>query len=540
LVSGIGISTALFSGTGVSPAAGLYDGAGNPASGGTAFNASSGVLEIGKKRYIHEANCATTANVVYNGIVEITNSATTIKTCNDAQSGQTWQSSSSILTFDTFAKRYIHEANCWAATNTVYSGIKTTDNNSTTTLDCNNIQSGQTWQGLSGIRDISTLGGRYIHEANCWSSNNIIYSGIVTINNTSTLALDCNAVQTGQTWLGTSSLRSIDTLDASRSKSFIEYEMLIPSTAAAANYGTTSTLASTATTAEFTSVTSGVNGSGVTVVPLNITVDPDLPSGPGSIGNSTDCTAALSLPVGSNYTCTFPISGTGNFVLPAGGISAKTNQTTPATVNSTPVSSCVIAGATLVCTGIKTNGGLVPGSGNVQLGKGATPTWNTKGAITLTNYVTTDLLFIDPSKVSFSPVESSAIKFGSGDLTLTVNPNTGSGATGDTRLTRGGTTAVCKFRLKEFGVADSDATRGFDASLSKLAGSVADLDLTNNSFDVAYSETTGCSVKLPAGTAQNQPKWFFETRVVRSDTQVFGRDNSYFMTYGAIGGVSIS
>ncbi|MEI6728798.1 MAG: hypothetical protein WCK98_04100 [bacterium] len=152
----------------------------------------------------------------------------------------------------------------------------------------------------------------------------------------------------------------------------------------------------------------------------------------------------------------------------------------------------------------------------------------------------TDPLFIDPSKITFTPIESVAVKFGSADLTLTVGGGN-AGALNDPRFTANSTTATCKFRLKEYGVLDSDTTsKGFDLSTAKLAGSVADLDLTNNSFDVAYSATTGCSVKLPLGAAQNQPKWFFEIRVVRSDGQVFGQNMSYFMTYGAIGGVAVS
>ena len=64
---------------------------------------------------------------------------------------------------------------------------------------------------------------------------------------------------------GTSNNITIDTLDPIRSKSFIEYSMLIPTGTAAGNYGTVSTLASTATTPEFTAVTSGANGTGITV-----------------------------------------------------------------------------------------------------------------------------------------------------------------------------------------------------------------------------------------------------------------------------------
>ncbi|MEI6729168.1 MAG: hypothetical protein WCK98_06015 [bacterium] len=277
-----------------------------------------------------------------------------------------------------------------------------------------------------------------------------------------------------------------------------------------------------------------VDGNNITVVVPTTTITQ------ANIATSSNCTSTLTVTIGSTYSCVFPLAGDpgNNYTLPAGGITASTSSASGSSPACTNIAGNGTGNVALVCSSIPTTAGST-GLQNVLVTIGG-GTATDKGDVTLTNYVTTDLLFIDPSKVSFSPVESSAIKFGSGDLTLTVNPNTGSGATGDTRLTRGGTTAVCKFRLKEFGVADSDATRGFDASLSKLAGSVADLDLTNNSFDVAYSETTGCSVKLPAGTAQNQPKWFFETRVVRSDTQVFGRDNSYFMTYGAIGGVSVS
>jgi hypothetical protein len=56
-------------------------------------------MEMGKKIYIHEANCATTANLVYNGIVEPSNLSTTIKSCNDVQAGQSWQGSSAIRIF---------------------------------------------------------------------------------------------------------------------------------------------------------------------------------------------------------------------------------------------------------------------------------------------------------------------------------------------------------------------------------------------------------------------------------------------------------
>jgi hypothetical protein len=115
------------------------------------------------------------------------------------------------------------------------------------------------------------------------------------------------------------------------------------------------------------------------------TVDPDLSSGPGSLSNATDCTSSTLVTIGTTYTCTFPISGTGPFVLPSGGIQARTNQ---GSNNSTPVSTCTISSSNLICTGITTVGSpsaLTAGAGNVQLGKGTTPsTLNNKGAVLLT------------------------------------------------------------------------------------------------------------------------------------------------------------
>jgi hypothetical protein len=280
-------------------------------------------------------------------------------------------------------------------------------------------------------------------------------------------------------------------------------------------------------------------------VPSNFTPIPPTTITQTNIGTSSNCTSTLTVTIGSTYSCVFPLTGDAgnNYALPTTGITASTITAT----GSSPA--CTIAGngssnVALVCSSIPTTGGS-NGLQNVLVTIGG-GTATDKGAVTLTNYITNpgDLLFIDPSKVSFTPVESSAVKFGTGDLVYTVNPNSGSGATGDTRLTAGGTTATCKFRVKEFGVADSDATKGFDVSTLKLAASVTgtpggSYNTTTKTFDVPYSTTTGCAVKLPPA-AQNQPKWFFETRVVRSDTQVFGRDNSYFQTYGAIGGVTVS
>jgi hypothetical protein len=143
---------------------------------------------------------------------------------------------------------------------------------------------------------------------------------------------------------------------------------------------------------------------------------------------------------------------------------------------------------------------------------------------------------IDNSKIAFNPTESNNQKFGTADLSLAVL----GGASADSRFTDSGKTSVCRFRLKEFGVADNDANKGFNAYTTKLASNSTggSFNSTDKTFDVPYSASTGCDLKIPAAD-QNQPKWFFEIRVVRSDGVIFALDKAYLQTYGAIGGVSI-
>ncbi|MEI6729140.1 MAG: SdrD B-like domain-containing protein [bacterium] len=257
-----------------------------------------------------------------------------------------------------------------------------------------------------------------------------------------------------------------------------------------------------------------------------------------NISNSSNCTAAMILTIPDSYSCSFALTGnaSNDYSPAAGDTVASTSSATGNSAICTIIANQTIQ-ASLSCTLIPTTNGTI-GLQNVLVTiAGGTAT--DKGDVTLQNNVT-DSLFIDPSKLNFNPIESAAVKFGVADLTLTVGGN----GKDDPKYTANGTTAVCKFKLKEFGALDADPTKGFNASLNKLAATQVGIpggarSTDNTTFDVPYSTTSGCSVKLlPEG--QNQPKWLFETKVVRSDTQVFARDNAYFMTYGAIGGVSIS
>ena len=214
----------------------------------------------------------------------------------------------------------------------------------------------------------------------------------------------------------------------------------------------------------------------VNVVSGDTIVDPDLPSGPGSLSNSTDCTSTTNVLIGTTYTCTFPINGTGPFVLPSGGIQARTNQSTN---NSTPVPSCTISASILTCTAITTIGTpnpLTPGNGNVQLGKGTTPaTWNNKGVINLTTASTLcstqNPCALFDTALTYSPTQALAKRYGGSgsstadNLILTLK---------DTRLEQPSYTTTCTFRYKF----KSDTTwRSLSSS-------------------VAYNNSTGCTSTL--------------------------------------------
>ncbi|MEI6728068.1 MAG: hypothetical protein WCK98_00300 [bacterium] len=160
-------------------------------------------------------------------------------------------------------------------------------------------------------------------------------------------------------------------------------DILDPATAVSGKYqGLRAKILTTVGTTVFTSPDADLIIN-VTAAPATV-VDPDLTTGPGSLGTSTNCVAGTNVTIGQTYSCSWPITGTGTFTLPTGGIQARTNQ---AANNSAPVSTCTITGAVLTCTGISTTGtpsALTPGSANVQLGKGTTPaTWPTKSTVNL-------------------------------------------------------------------------------------------------------------------------------------------------------------
>jgi len=199
---------------GISPSAGLFDAAGTSvASGGTAFNAVAGAKEIGRERYLYNNICLNSANSDFRfDSVTTGNSATQpIITCDP-----------SYVSFPIF--------------------------------------------GTHGVTD--SLGKRYLYNNICVNSTNsdFRFDSITTGNTSTQPVITCDPSYVSFPIFGTHGV--IDTLDASRSKSYIEYEMSASSSVTTGNYGTISSINSTATTPEFSSINSGSPND------ITITADP--------------------------------------------------------------------------------------------------------------------------------------------------------------------------------------------------------------------------------------------------------------------------
>ncbi len=264
--------------SGVSPSAGLYDAAGTSvATGGTAFNATSGTKDIGKMRYLHGINCRN-AQLEAQTVDIAANNTSTAFTSYDCGPGT---SVGYVFQYDTvqsgngdmLGKRYLHGINCRNAQLEAQTVDIAANNTSTafTSYDCGPGTSvGYVFQYdtvQSGNGDM--LGKRYLHGINCRNAQLEAQTVDIAANNTSTAftSYDCGpGTSVGYVFqYDTVQSGNGDLLDATRSKSYIQYEMIIPAGTAGGNYGTQSTIASTATTPEFTSVNSGTNGSGITV-----------------------------------------------------------------------------------------------------------------------------------------------------------------------------------------------------------------------------------------------------------------------------------
>jgi hypothetical protein len=290
------LSNSLFSGSNlsVSPVAGLYDANSAPASGGTATNATSGFLEMGKKRYLNMDSCTyyksstdtwfqswvdRAFNNLYDSAPNVSNTSEVITNCGPGEgplatnySSNVWSTGSS---YDMMAKRYLNMHRCtyyYSASDAWFSsfadlkfnlipdeydaGTKTS-NALDTTPSCGSGTAGYPYTATwSDVNNFSFLGNRYFNIHQCTYYRSVTDTWFTGINNpsfnnqydsgTNTSNVNNTTVNCGPgnanfvyspTW---SDLKSLDLSDIRRGKGFIEYQMTAPTTSG--SYGASASI----------------------------------------------------------------------------------------------------------------------------------------------------------------------------------------------------------------------------------------------------------------------------------------------------------
>ena len=260
---------------------------------------------------------------------------------------------------------------------------------------------------------------------------------------------------------------------------------------------------------------------------------------PADLDKAISCTPDTAL-VNTTVTC----SGTLDPYLTVENLTVKVAPTgTPVTCSTT---GSIVTGLVITC--LPANVGSNLGLLNIlasTTGTGAVSNARVDD-VTVLNAIS-EVLLIEADKILFNPTKAAPQTFSRADLVMTVR--------GDSRFTSNGAnnslTSVCRFKLKVFGANNSDITNGYPVTQTRLATAAANnsgqaipsglqgaFDNTTGSYLVPYDSANGCSIRLPTAQ-QNQPKWEYDIRVERSDGQLFGSPEAYFMLYGAIGQVSI-
>ena len=237
------LSDSLFSGNNltVSPSAGFF---------GNNNNASSGNLELGKKRYLHSTLCSTNNSDREHFLQSLNNSSIFTPSCSQVSG------SSNVINYfnlDLLGNRYIYQTVCLQASGEKESFIQAVGNANSFTPSCS-VLSGTATVDSNSVIDL--LNQRYIYQTVCnqpSGNKELFIQGVGNING---FTPSCSSLG-GSATIDSSLV--IDTLETSNSAGFIEYEM--KSTAVEdyaslsntdiGNYGTNATLSSS----EFTSIT---------------------------------------------------------------------------------------------------------------------------------------------------------------------------------------------------------------------------------------------------------------------------------------------
>ena len=346
-------------GTGLSPVSGLYDAVSAPASGGTAVSANSGILEIGKNRYINVNQCFT-AGFGYDtfgaGVSNV--NAPYASDCSLAYPGYTKTGGGAT---DMLNRRYGNALQCSTTgtegTDTFIGTASNTSGEYPSAInnggcDTFNMTASRGYSRTGGY-GIELLGQRYLNALQCFTPTTgyDIFIGrasntVGAYPTTGTNSGCGDFAMTAALGYSRSGGYGLDMLDTARGSGYMEYKMMAPATVG--TFGTGVTLASTATTGANPLSTPAsdafVSGSANTITlgaaptlgtsiptvssPLTGSVGSLMPSIALSGSNIPDGTQATFTPAGST-----PITGTmqGGQFIPTLGSLIPTNATLGAT-----------------------------------------------------------------------------------------------------------------------------------------------------------------------------------------------------------------
>ncbi|MBC9719680.1 isopeptide-forming domain-containing fimbrial protein [Streptomyces sp. TRM66268-LWL] len=319
---------------GISPTAGLY---------GESTGATTGILEIGKKRYVNLAGCswqnsgdawidsfgASGVGSQFDSPTNASNTSGQSGSCGAGNPGWTRSPNSPrVLPLDLLGKRYLNLAGCgWSNATTgwldsfgadgvtgQFGAPTNTSNTSGQSGSCGAATAGWTKSGSSPrVLPLDLLGKRYVNVVGCsWSTASGgwldsfgadgvtgTFTSPTNASNTSGQSGTCGAGQAGWTRAGASPrVLTLDLLDTTRSAGFVEFELTAPSPATTTDYPQSSTLNGTGITTE--------TGSGTITVlavdsPLKVTKTAS-PSGTVEIGSKVTYTVTIENPNGTDET----------------------------------------------------------------------------------------------------------------------------------------------------------------------------------------------------------------------------------------------
>jgi hypothetical protein len=354
----------------IGPTAGLF---------GQSTGATSGVLAMGKTRYVNLEQCVyfggnnafhtnllpDTANTPFNTGTNVANTPAISPTCGPASGGYTLQAGdTATFALDLLGHRYVNLEQC-AYTNSAstytnllpnttssgggFNSGTSASNTAATAPTCGSGGAGFSFKAVSGgTVALDTLTNRYLNLDQCNyltpiddytnllpDTANTPFNTGTSVSTTPATSLSCGPGASGYSLYGpNSALLVLDTLATTRSAAFVEFSMTAPSPSATQLFGQSASLSGTGT--------GNPTGAGT----ITVAVPTPTPTATATSTSTSTLTPTATVTPTATATATVMVTSTPTFTLtptatgtPTSVPSATSLPTGTATVTTTPVPS---------------------------------------------------------------------------------------------------------------------------------------------------------------------------------------------------------